>query len=92
MKARVKVIYQEKYKGFGPTLAAEKFKEIEGIAISDETLRRWLIEMGEWEKIRKSREHRRWRPRKGNEGAMIQMDGSRHDWFEGRGPKCVLIS
>ncbi|MBF0565431.1 MAG: DDE-type integrase/transposase/recombinase [Nitrospirae bacterium] len=47
--------------------------------------------MGEWEKIRKSREHRRWRERKGNKGAMIQMDGSNHDWFEGRGPKCVLM-
>ncbi|MBF0488555.1 MAG: helix-turn-helix domain-containing protein [Nitrospirae bacterium] len=66
LKARVKVIYQEKYKGFGPTLAAEKFKEVEGIEISDETLRHWLIEMGEWRKTRKSRAHRQWRQRKGH--------------------------
>jgi transposase len=91
LKARVKEIYQAKYKGFGPMLAAEKFKEIEGIEISDETLRKWLLEMGEWEKTRKSREHRQWRPRKGHRGEMVQMDGSHHDWYEGRGPKSVLM-
>ncbi|MBF0459747.1 MAG: ISNCY family transposase, partial [Nitrospirae bacterium] len=51
----------------------------------------WVIEMGEWRKVRKSREHRQWRQRKGHKGEMVQMDGSHHDWYEGRGPKSVLM-
>jgi hypothetical protein len=93
MKIRDKVIklYRGKYKGFGPTLAAEKLQEIEAIRISDETLRLWLIESGDWKKVRKARGHRQWRERKYYFGEMIQMDGSHHDWFEGRGSKCVLM-
>ncbi|KWT74870.1 helix-turn-helix domain-containing protein [Candidatus Magnetominusculus xianensis] len=91
LKARVKGIYQAKYKGFGATLASEKLKEVEGIDISKETLRQWLIEIGEWEKTRKSRAHRQWRQRKGHSGEMVQMDGSHHDWYEGRGAKSVLM-
>ena len=80
-----------KYKGFGPTLAVEKLQETEDIIISDETLRLWLIESGDWKKVRKSRGHRQWRERKHYFGEMVQIDGSHHDWFEGRGPKCVLM-
>jgi transposase len=84
-------IYREKLKGFGPTLASEKLLELEGIKINEDTLRKWLIETGDWQKIRKSRKHRQWRERKHHHGEMIQIDGSHHDWFEGRGPKCVLM-
>lgn len=91
IKDRVIELYREKLKGFGPTLAAEKIFEIEGIQISDETLRLWLIETGDWEKARKVRAHRQWRERKHYLGEMIQIDGSHHDWLEGRGPKCVLM-
>ncbi len=92
-KAKDKVIrlYREKYKGFGPTLATEKLLELDDIKISDETLRNWLIESGDWEKVRKSRNHRQWRERRHYIGEMVQMDGSRHDWFEGRGDECVLM-
>ncbi len=91
IKDRVIEFYREKLKGFGPTLAAEKLSEMEGIQISDETLRLWLIETGDWEKARKVRAHRQWRERKHYLGEMIQIDGSHHDWFEGRGAKCVLM-
>lgn len=84
-------LYRERLQGFGPTLAAEKLHEIEGIHISDETLRLWLIETGDWKKVRKGRAHRQWRERKHYFGEMIQMDGSHHDWFEGRGSECVLM-
>ena len=83
--------YREKLKGFGPTLASEKLSEMEGIEINKDTLRNWLIETGNWEKIRKNRKHRQWRERKHYFGEMIQIDGSHHDWFEGRGPGCVLM-
>jgi hypothetical protein len=92
-KVRVRVIklYRERYKGFGPTLAAEKLLEGQGIRVSDETLRGWLIESGDWKKSRKRRGHRQWRERKEHCGEMVQMDGSHHDWLEGRGPACVLM-
>ena len=92
LKERIIKLYQQKYKGFGPTLAAEKLSEIDAIQISDETLRLWLIDAGQWQKKRKRKAHRQWRPRKANCGEMLQMYGSKHDWFEGRGPKCVLMA
>lgn len=92
-KIRRKVIklYEKKYWDFGPTLASEKMEERDGIEISDETLRKWLIEEGLWEKERKVRGHRQWRERKASFGEMVQLDGSHHDWLEGRGPKLVLM-
>ena len=92
-KVRDKVIqlYRKEYADFGPTLASEKLLERDGIRVNDETLRMWLIETGDWKKTRKRRRHRQWRERKHHCGEMVQMDGSHHDWFEGRGPGCVLM-
>ena len=91
MRERVLSRYQERYPDFGPTLATEKLFECDGIRISDETLRRWLIEAGLWKKRRKRSAFREWRPRKECFGEMLQMDGSHHDWLEGRGPELVLM-
>ncbi len=91
VKHRIIKLYQDKFSGFGPTFASEKLLEMEGIQVNDETLRKWLIESGEWKKTRKNRRHRQWRERKPHIGEMIQIDGSHHDWFEGRGPECVLM-
>jgi len=90
--ARVVQLYQEKYQGFGPTLMAEKLLELEGIEVSKETVRTLLIEAGQWQKGRKVRTHRQWRERKDCLGEMLQLDGSHHDWFEGRRAKCVLMA
>jgi hypothetical protein len=49
------------------------------------------MEAGLWKKRRKKSSHRRWRVRKECFGEMVQMDGSHHDWLEGRGPKLVLM-
>ena len=84
-------LYSQKYEGFGPLLASEKLLEVDGIEVHDETLRRWLIQSGYWKKTRKGRKHRQWRERKHHIGEMIQIDGSHHDWFEDRRPKCVLM-
>ncbi len=91
IKAKALFSYKEAYIGFGPTLAAEKLLEREGLDISKETLRKWLIEEGLWSRNRKSKTHRRRRERKECFGQMVQMDGSHHDWLEGRGPKMVLM-
>ena len=84
-------LYQDKYQGFGPLLASEKLEELDKIKISDETLRKWLIADGQWEKGRKRRKHRQWRERRARLGELVQMDGSHHDWLEGRGPELVLM-
>lgn len=92
LKKKVIELYQERYPDFGPTLFQEKLLEREGIKIDKETLRKWLIEDGLWKKKRKSRKHRHWRERKVYFGEMVQMDGSHHDWLEGRGPELVLMA
>ena len=91
IKERVIELYRLQYWDFGPTLASEKLQERDEVQVNDETLRRWLIESGDWKKRRKWRGHRRWRERRHHFGEMVQMDGSHHDWFEGRGPWCVLM-
>jgi transposase-like protein len=91
MRDRVIRLYQTQYQDFGPTLASEKLLERDGVGISDETLRTWLIETGDWKKSRKGKKHRQWRERKHHYGEMVQIDGSHHAWFEERGPGCVLM-
>ena len=91
LKSKAIKLYRGKYQGFGPTLASEKLSELDGIRVNDETLRKWLIDSGDWQKVRKGRKHHQWRERKHHFGEMIQIDGSHHDWFEGRGPKCVFM-
>jgi len=91
LKERVIHLYRTTYTGFGPTFFVEKLTEAEGITVSDETARTWLMEEGEWKKHRKQKARHQWRERKHHYGEMIQLDGSHHDWFEGRGPRCVFM-
>ena len=88
---QVLVLYQEKYQGFGPTLASEKLEELDKVKVNHETLRQWLMAAQEWVPRRKACQHRERRERKACRGEMVQMDGSHHDWLEGRGPKLVLM-
>jgi len=91
MRSKVLSLYNKRYKGFGPTLATEKLFERDGFKLSDETLRQWLLEAGLWVKRRKRSGHKQWRERKECFGEMAQMDGSHHDWLEGRGPDLVIM-
>ncbi len=77
---------------FGPTLAAEHLQEEHGIDLDHETLRRWMLQAGLWSRERKSRTHRRRRPRKEHFGELLQMDGSFHDWLEKRAGRGCLIN
>lgn len=79
------------YVGFNPTFASEKLFERNKIRISREALRQWFIARGIAYDKRKGRLHRKWRERKAHRGEMVQLDGSHHDWFEGRAPECVLM-
>jgi len=80
------------YQGFGATLAAEKLLERDGIVVSVETVRRAQIRLKLWRpKRRREKRAHRLRERRAWFGELIQIDGSPHDWFEGRGPRCTLI-
>ena len=83
--------YEQRYVGFGPTLACEHLKADDGLEVDHETLRRWLLGRGSWSVQRRRQKHRQWRQRKGCFGEMVQMDGSHHDWFEGRRGQAVLM-
>ena len=84
--------YRRRYNDFGPTFAAEKLAEEEGIAISVSVLRRLLIASGDWQGQRKSKEYRSRRERRECFGELVQFDGSHHKWFEDRGPSCCLMT
>lgn len=84
LKTRVLELYRERYRDYGPTLAAECLAEEEQLEVSSSTLRRWLVLEGLWKGVRKRRVHRRRRERRERLGELLQMDGSFHDWFEGR--------
>ena len=91
IKDKILRLFKDKYHDFGPTFASEKLFERDKIKINDETLRLWLVERGIPYKKRRKRPHRQWRQRRECYGQMVQMDGSHHDWFEGRGEPCVLM-
>lgn len=92
LKDRIVHLYRTTYADFGPTLFTEKLEERHRVSISRETVRTWLLQEGLWEKHHRRKLHRLWRERKEHYGEMLQMDGSHHDWFEGRGPACVLMA
>lgn len=82
---------QGEWAGFGPTFAAEKLEELYGIKVSNETVRRSMIRASLWQPKQRRRKHRQRRERKSMLGMMVQVDGSSHDWFEGRAPRCTLL-
>jgi len=92
LRHRILSLLRENYVGFGPTLAAEKLQERHGITISVETLRCWMTADGLWIPHAR-RQPRIYQPRQRRDclGELIQIDGSHHDWFEGRAPKCCLL-
>lgn len=81
------------YHDFGPTLASEMLLEHDGIMVRRETLRKAMIAAGLWNPDRKGRvQIHRLRERRAQLGELIQGDGSPHDWFEGRGPRCSFLA
>jgi transposase len=92
VKKKALNLLKTKYKGFGPTLAHEKLLEREKVKLSDESVRKLMIEEGLWKpkKARKVEIHQL-RERRACFGELVQIDGSPHDWFEGRATACVLL-
>jgi transposase len=79
-------------KRFGPTLAAEHLLAEHGIGVSPETLRRWMLVRELWSRVRRRRPYRKYRERKAHFGELLQIDGSLHDWFEGRRAPAWLVT
>ena len=91
-RAAVLATYRARYADFGPTFACEKLAAEHGHDLSPNTLRAILRAAGVWEPRRRRRaKHRARRERRACLGQLVQMDGSEHDWFEGRGGRCVLM-
>jgi transposase len=96
-RRRVLKLVREKYgegegEGFGPTLAAEHLASEDGMQVDAETLRRWMLVEGLWRRRRKRKPYRQRRERRRHFGELVQMDGSFHDWLEGRGPGGCLMN
>jgi hypothetical protein len=96
LRRRVLNLIRKKYSGseeerFGPTLAAEHLREEDGITLDHETLRGWMLAEGLWSRQRKRKKHCQRRERKSHFGELVQLDGSFHDWLEGRGPRGCLM-
>jgi transposase len=81
-----------RYIGFGPTLLQEKLVVDDGLVLSVESVRQLLIEAGLWHARRRRREVHPPRERRPRFGELIQVDGSLHDWFEGRAARCTLLA
>lgn len=90
-RKRAIAFYSKEYAGFGPLLASEHLATDHGIVVDHETLRQWLLVAGVWQSHRKREMHRAARERRPRRGDLVQIDGSEHDWFEGRGPRVVLM-
>ena len=91
-EAKIVALLRGAYQGFGPTLSAEKLCEREKISISRESVRLLQVKHGLWRpKRRREKRVFQLRERRPRFGELIQIDGSPHQWFEGRGPRCTLI-
>jgi hypothetical protein len=84
-------IVKQHFCDFGPTLANEHLLDDYEIRVSTNTLRELMIGAGLYNPKAYKPKHRNWRERRACVGMLVQLDGSEHDWFEGRGPKCALL-
>jgi len=91
MEDRIEKIIRSKYPDFSPLHASEKLGERHRIEVSREKVRQVMMARGIWKRRRARKEDHVWRERKHHVGEMVQMDGSHHDWLEGRGPRLVLM-
>jgi transposase len=77
---------------FGPTLVAEHLWTDHGLLVPVTTLTRWMRGADLWSRLRRARPRHQRRERKTHFGELVQLDGSGHDWFEGRGPEACTMA
>jgi transposase len=91
LEDRIAEVIRSRYPDFSPLHAAEKLSERHRIEVSREKVRQVMMAKGLWRRRRYRKAAHVWRERKHHLGEMVQMDGSHHDWLEGRGPWMVLM-
>jgi transposase len=90
---RSRELLRGRYYDFGPTLAREKLCECHGLRLSVESVRQMMIAEGLWRPRRaRAAVIHQLRERRACLGELVQLDGSPHDWFEGRAPRCTLLN
>jgi transposase len=90
--ARVQALLHERYAGFNDTHLTEKLRELHGLMISRESVRRLRRALGLGAvHRRRPAQHRVRRPREAAAGQLLQLDGSPFDWLEARGPRLTLL-
>jgi hypothetical protein len=83
---------RQHYADFGPTLAAEHLAQ-EGLAVSRETLRKWMVKTSLWcPRAQRVKTIHVWRERRASFGELVMQDSSPFRWLEERGPACQLIA
>lgn len=91
LERAIGALHDPLWQGFGPSFATEKLQQYVGITLSPSTVRRLMMAAELWRSRTGRAKHRAWRERRPRLGMLVQLDGSDHDWFEGRGPRCVLL-
>lgn len=93
IKERMRGLAQGRYAGVNHSHLTELLRTREGIGVSRSTVRRVLLQAGlRSPRQRRAPRHRSRRERYPQEGMLLQVDGSRHDWLQGRGPWLTLIA
>jgi transposase len=88
----VRILSQDVYRDFGPTLASEFLAKKHKVEIGREALRQLMLQAGLWRSRKQKVEAiHEWRPRRSSRGEMVQWNTSEHDWLEGRGKRLYLI-
>jgi transposase len=92
LRNRVATLARTTYAGCNDHHLGELLAEHEDIELSRSSIRRILREAGiASPRKRRAPKHRSRRERMPQEGMLLQIDGSRHDWLAGRGPYLTLI-
>jgi hypothetical protein len=92
LRRRLLKLATTRYDGANDSHLAEHLAEREGITLSRVTVRRVLRAAGlSSPRTRRAPRHRSRRDRMPQAGLLIQVDGSRHDWLEERGPRLTLV-
>ena len=92
LQAQIVALARERYAGFNHTHLTELLTEREEIGLSRSTVRRILTAAGlPSHGHRQPRQHRCRRQRMPQEGMLVQIDGSLHQWLGEDGPWLTLL-